>query len=113
MDETHRERAALDAVGANGVRGLADTLPALYERRVGTLLLEPGVERPGVVCPKCRWASADELRTCPVDGEPMREHPNLIEWAVEVAIEQSADVLALRRHNDLAEHDGIAAALRF
>jgi len=113
MDETHRERAALDAVGASGVRGLADTLPALYERRVSTLLLEPGVERPGVVCPKCRWASADELRTCPVDGEPMREHPNLIEWAVEVAVEQSADVLALRRHNDLAEHDGIAAALRF
>ena len=113
MDETHRERAALDAVGANGVRGLADTLPALYERRVATLLLEPGVERPGVVCPRCRWASADEVRACPVDGETMREHPNLIEWAVEVAVEQSASVLPLRRHNDLAEHDGIAAALRF
>ncbi|CAA9534831.1 MAG: hypothetical protein AVDCRST_MAG85-4002 [uncultured Solirubrobacteraceae bacterium] len=113
MDETHRERAALDAVGASGVRGLADTLPALYERRVATLLLEPGVERPGVVCPRCRWASADEARTCPVDGEAMREHPNLIEWAVEVAIEQRAEVMSLRRHNDLAEHDGIAAALRF
>ena len=113
IDETHRERAALDAVGANGVRGLADTLPALYERRVATLLLEPGVERPGVVCPRCRWASADEARTCPVDGEVMREHANLIEWAVEVAIEQGAEVLPLRRHNDLAEDDGIAAALRF
>jgi peptide chain release factor subunit 1 len=113
IDETHRERDALDAVGARGVRGLADTLPALYERRVGTLLLEPGVERPGVVCPRCRWASADEVRACPVDGEAMKEHPNLIEWAVEVAIEQGATVLPLRRHNDLAEHDGIAAALRF
>ena len=113
IDETHRELDALDAVGANGVRGLADTLPALYERRVATLLLEPGVERPGVVCPRCRWASADELRTCPVDGEAMKEHPNLIEWAVEVAIEQGASVLPLRHHNDLAEHDGIAAAVRF
>lgn len=113
IDETHREREALDAVGANGVRGLADTLPALYERRVATLLIEPGVERPGVVCPRCRWASADEIRTCPVDGDAMKEHPNLIEWAVEVAVEQNAEVLPLRHHNDLAEHDGIAAALRF
>jgi len=107
------QREALDAAGANGVRGLPDTLPALDERRVGTLLLEPGVERPGVVCPRCRWASADELRSCPVDGEAMQEHPNLIEWAVELAVEQDAQVLSLRHHNDLAEHDGIAAALRF
>ncbi|HEV2811900.1 MAG TPA: host attachment protein [Solirubrobacteraceae bacterium] len=113
IEETHREREALDRVGANGVRGIVDVLPALYERRVGTLLLEPGVERPGVVCPRCRWALAEERGTCPVDGETMVEHPNLVEWAVELAVEQDAEVLAVRRHNDLSDHDGIAAALRF
>jgi hypothetical protein len=115
IDETHRERDALEIARTpnHGVRGLADTLPALYERRVGTLLLEPGVERPGFVCPRCRWATADEQRTCPVDGETMSEHPNLIEWAVEQAVGQDATVLPLRHHNDLADHDGIAAALRF
>ena len=41
-DETHREREALDRVGASGVRGIVDVLPALYERRVATLLIEPG-----------------------------------------------------------------------
>jgi peptide chain release factor subunit 1 len=112
-DETHREREALERVAANGLRGIVDVLPALYERRVGTLLIEPGVERPGVVCPRCRWALAEERGTCPVDGETMVPHPNLVEWAVELAVEQDADVLPVRRHDDLADHDGIAAALRF
>lgn len=113
IDETHREREALDRVGANGVRGIADVLPALYERRVGTLLIEPGLEYPGVVCPRCRWAMAEERGSCPVDGETMVQHPNLVEWAVELAVEQDAEVRPVRRHDDLSDHDGIAAALRF
>jgi peptide subunit release factor 1 (eRF1) len=112
-DESHREREALDRVGAGGLRGIVDVLPALYERRVATLLIEPGLEHPGVVCPKCRWAMAEERGTCPVDGETMVEHPNLVEWAVELAVEQDAEVLPVRRHDDLSDHDGIAVALRF
>jgi hypothetical protein len=113
VDETRREAETLRRTEAGGVRGLVDTLPALYERRVETLLIEPGLEHPGVVCPRCRWAAADERGTCPVDGEQMIEHPNLVEWAVEHAVEQGAKVLALRRHDDLSDHDGIGAALRF
>ena len=112
-DETFREKEAIDKAFASGVRGIVDTLPALYERRVQTLLLEPGVERPGVVCPRCRWAMAEERGTCPVDGETMQPHPNLAEWAVELAVEQNATVMPMRRHDDLSDHDGIAAALRF
>jgi peptide chain release factor subunit 1 len=112
-DETFREKAAIDAAFASGVRGIVDVLPALYERRVGTLLLETGLEHPGVVCPRCRWAMAEERGSCPVDGETMVPHPNLVEWAVELAVEQDAQVMAMRHHDDLADHDGIAAALRF
>ena len=111
--ETHREKEAIDKAFARGVRGIVDTLPALYERRVETLLVEPGLEHPGIVCPRCRWAMAEERGTCPVDGETMRPHPNLVEWAVELAVEQDASVLPMRHHDDLADHDGIAAALRF
>lgn len=113
IDETHREADALRKAERSGTRGLAATLPALYERRVETLLIEPGLVHPGVVCPRCRWASADERGTCPVDGETMQPHPNLVEWAVEMAIAQDARVIALRHHNDLADHDGIGAAVRF
>ncbi len=112
-DETFREKEAIDAAFRNGARGIVDVLPALYERRVGSLLVEPGLEHPGVVCPRCRWAMAEERGTCPVDGETMQPHPNLVEWAVELAVEQDAQVIPMRHHNDLADHDGIAAALRF
>jgi hypothetical protein len=112
-EETHREHAALERLATKGVRGIADVLEPLYERRVECLLIEPGIERAGVVCPRCRWAAAEERGACPVDGEEMVEHPNLVEWAVEVAIAQDAEVLPVRRHNDLADHDGIAAVLRF
>ena len=112
-DETRREAEALARAAHPGVRGLAATLPALYERRVETLLVERGVEHPGIVCPKCGWAAAEERGTCPVDGETMEPEANLVEWAVGRAIEQDATVLPVRRHNDLSEHDGIAATLRF
>jgi hypothetical protein len=111
--ETRTEAEALARAAHPGVRGLSATLPALYERRVETLLVEPGLEHPGVVCPRCRWAMAEERGTCPVDGERMLPEPNLVEWAVGVAVEQDATVLPVRRHDDLGEHDGIGAALRF
>lgn len=111
--ETATEADALAKAAHPGVRGLANTLPALYERRVETLLIEPGLEHPGVVCPKCRWAMAEERGTCPVDGTEMAPEPNLVEWAVGLALEQDAAVLPIRRHNDLSEHDGIGASLRF
>ena len=113
VEETRREADALARAAHPGVRGLAATLPALYERRVEVLLVEPGLEHPGVVCPRCRWAAADERGACPVDGETMEPEPNLVEWAVGMAIEQDALVLPVRHHNDLSEHDGIGAALRF
>ena len=112
-DETHREADALARAAHPGVRGFAETLPALYERRVETLLVEPGLDHPGVVCPRCRWAAAEERGDCPMDGETMVDHPNLIEWAIGMAVEQDAPVMPIRRHNDLADHDGIAAAVRF
>jgi hypothetical protein len=112
-DETRREGEALAKAADTGVRGLVSTLPALYERRVATLLVEPGLQHPGVVCPTCRWAAAEERGDCPVDGEAMTPHPNLVEWAIGRAVEADATVLPVRRHNDLAEHDGIAAVLRF
>jgi len=110
-DETHRERDAL--AERPNARGLPDTLTALYERRVQTLLLEPGLEHPGWVDPQTRWATVEDVGTSPITGRPLEEHPNIVEWAVEMAVQGDADVIVLRHHNDLADHDGIGAVLRF
>jgi peptide chain release factor subunit 1 len=113
-----RERQALDrlaaGVGANGraAAGLDDVLAALYERRVEALLYEEGLRRPGRVCPACGWMTASVER-CPVDGTQTERRDNVLETAVEAAIAQSADVIAVRHHPDLGSFDGIGAVLRF
>jgi hypothetical protein len=43
----------------------------------------------------------------------MEQDADLVEWAVETAIEQDAAVLPLRHHEDLGGYDGIGAVLRF
>jgi peptide subunit release factor 1 (eRF1) len=113
QDEIREEREALEHLPLAGVRGFRDTLQALYERRVRILLLAPAVERPGVVCPRCRWAEPEGRATCPVDGVEMRPHPNLAEWAVESAVEQVAEIVIVRHHDELRETEGIAAVRRF
>jgi len=88
--ERRRERALLDrlehGLGAGGraAAGVDDVLGALEEGRVDTLLLSEGFRAGGGVA----------------------------ERAMEKALESSADVVVVR-HHDIAEHDGIAAVLRY
>jgi hypothetical protein len=111
------EREAMDrladGLGRGGAAtGLDDVLGSLHERRVETLLYEEGAPRPGRVCPRCGWASS-AAQSCPVDGTATRERDDLLEPAVESAIVQDADVIALPPDGRLGAQDGIAALLRF
>jgi peptide subunit release factor 1 (eRF1) len=82
-----RERALLDQLaqevgrGGRATAGLTETLRALDDRRVATLLLRAGARG--------------------------------TERALHLAIAQSADIVVVRHHDDLARHDGVAALLRF
>jgi peptide subunit release factor 1 (eRF1) len=99
--------------GAEGraVGGLPDVLAALNEQRVEVLLLEPGASRRGWVEPTTGYLAA-EPGPSPT-GEALQEREDVIEAAIERAIEQSAEVLVLRDQPDLGPHGGIAAVLRF
>ncbi len=83
------ERAALDRMaqgvgrGDRGAGGLRDVLAALEQARVEILLVAEDFDAPE------------------------------LEGALEQAITQSAEVLVVRHHDDLAVHGGIAAVLRF
>ncbi len=118
-DERRREREALDRMeqglgtGGRGAAGLEDVLASLNERRVEILLFSEGLSAPGVVCQSCGWVGPDEITTCPVDGGELHRRDDVIESAVELAIEQSAEVMVPHHHDDLGRHDGIAAVLRF
>jgi peptide subunit release factor 1 (eRF1) len=84
----------------------------LSERRVEVLMFEHGLTAPGVVCPKCDWIGG-QGSTCPVDDCKLEDRDDVIENAVELAITQSAEVIAIRHYEDLDGKGSIAALLRF
>jgi peptide chain release factor subunit 1 len=115
--EEEREAEALERLGESGraAVGLEETLRALNERRVETLVVAERYSTPGSVCPTCGWLGPAGERACPVDGSGLEALADLSEEAAELTIQQAAEILVVRRRRDeLAERaGGIAALLRF
>jgi peptide chain release factor subunit 1 len=114
--ETRREREALDRLaegvgrGARGVGGLAGVLAALNEARVDTLLIGGGFSAHGVRDPSTSLLYTED--EAPRD-RPLETLQDIVEPAIEKALEQSAEVLRITRHEDLGPLGGIGAVLRY
>ncbi|MGZ4272609.1 MAG: baeRF10 domain-containing protein [Solirubrobacteraceae bacterium] len=109
-----------DRLGAGGAaaRGLPATLEALAERRVQTLLLALNFAARGTRCPRCGLLYADDVESCPADGEAVVPVADLREAAVEAAVLQDAAVMVIGEGSApepsaLHRGGGIAALLRF
>jgi peptide chain release factor subunit 1 len=112
--ERGRESEALERLGERGAWGLGEVLRALNERRVELLLLDEQFSGPGGQCPECNWLGPAEERRCPADGSRVMALDDLTDPAIELALQQSAGLLAVRHDRDaLSAHSGIAAVLRF
>jgi len=115
--EQEREAEALERLGEAGraAIGLEDVLRALNERRVEMLVADERYSAEGTCCPSCGWLGPAGVRACPVDEAALEPLDDLSEAAVELLLQQSAELLAVRRGRDeLAERaGGIAALLRF
>jgi peptide chain release factor subunit 1 len=114
--EEKREAAALERLGeGRAAFGLHEVLRALNERRVETLLVDERLAAPGASCPECGWLGPDGERTCPVDGAELERLDDLAEAAIELTLQQSAEILPVRRRREElgARAGGVAALLRF
>jgi peptide subunit release factor 1 (eRF1) len=106
------EREALDRLaegvgrGGRGAAGIAEVLDALNQARVETLLIAENFRAGGRVDFEAGLLLPEEAG----QGEPVAD---IIEPAIEKAIEQSANAIVVRHHDDLVPLGGIGALLRF
>ena len=116
-DERERERHWLDRLQSGlgrhdrAVAGLAATLEALNEQRVEGLLVEDGYRDAGYVSPRADFLSTEPGQSAV--GEELQRRDDIVESAMERALEQSAEVVVVRHHPDLEALGSVAAVLRF
>jgi peptide chain release factor subunit 1 len=113
-NEAEMVRRLRDAVGSHnrGVAGLDDTLRALVERRVETLLVSEGFEHEGWRCGACDYIGRVGS-TCPVCSTEMHYVDDVIEEAIEEALSQSCDVEICVDNADLDVLGSMGALLRY
>jgi peptide subunit release factor 1 (eRF1) len=106
------EREALDRLaqgvgaGGRGAAGIDEVLDALNQARVETLLIAENFRASGRV----DFEAGLLLPARVEQGEPVDD---IVEPAIEKAIEQSATAMVVRHHDDLVPLGGIGALLRF
>ncbi len=106
-----RLRQAVGA-GSGAAVGLADVLTALVARRVETLLVSEGYEAPGWRCRACGYVGV-RGRGCPLCSADMHQVDDVVEEAVEEALNQSCRLAICRANPDLDVLGRIGAILRF
>jgi peptide chain release factor subunit 1 len=116
--EAERETALADAVitaaakGSNGVVRLGDTLSAVHEGRVQTLVVAHGYRAPGYRCLGCGYITDQPLKECPFCGNEIEEISNAVEAAVAQVLELGARVEIVHDHEAFSKV-GIGALLRY
>jgi rubrerythrin len=116
--EAEREEALANAVitaaakGSNGVVRLGDTLGAVHEGRVQTLVVAHGYRAPGYRCMGCSYITDQKMEECPFCGGDVAEIGNAVEGAVAQVLELGARVEIIRSHDGL-DQVGIGALLRY
>jgi peptide chain release factor subunit 1 len=114
--ERHRTESATQGLAATG---LAEVLAALVEQRVETLMIKEGAEAEGTKCVTCGWIGTAGPVKCPVDETKLDRIDNVIEPAIQAAIQQAAEVHVIRTpqdpdaDRDATFSDPVAAILRY
>ena len=101
------------AVCSGGVIGLQDTLDALREGRIQSLVIEEGYRVPGARCTGCGYCSSDPIETCPFCGSKMEQISDVVELAVHQVMAAGGDVEVLRPTQTVEAFKKIGAILRY
>lgn len=119
--EAREERATIEQLnnsisGGRGTWGLDETLQALMERRVMTLVVHDRYRAAGTECVRCRMLLADHASRCPACEGAVEPVEDVVDAALERAMTQEAALELVR--SDLGRSllpggEPIGAILRF
>jgi peptide subunit release factor 1 (eRF1) len=117
--EQHREAQLVDnlvtsaAKGHGGVVRLPDTLTAVHDGRVLTLLIREGLREPGYRCTGCGFVTAQEHKKCPYCEGAFEKIPDAVEMAVHQVMQQGGEVEVLHNEALTSQFGHIGALLRY
>jgi peptide subunit release factor 1 (eRF1) len=98
--------------GERAVRGVSATLAALERGEAQTLLVEDGFEMPGYACLRCHFISL-EPRDCPHCRQPVEPCADVVDEAIELALERNCQIEHLQGPTPLRDGGRIGALLRY
>lgn len=118
--EREREKRSLDTLLTaaskkknEAVMGLENTLLAINNGRVRTLILIEDKHQSGFHCPDCNILTTNPVEHCSDCGGKITPLPDVIEIAVSAVISHGGDVELLSTTPEFEEKGGIGALLRF
>lgn len=100
------------AKGADGVVKLEETLNAVREGRVQTLMVDENFHAPGQKCEGCGYLTSQEADSCPFCGGTFIEIPDAAELAVRRVMVSGGEVEIVRDNAEM-ESVGIGGLLRY
>jgi peptide subunit release factor 1 (eRF1) len=117
--EHHREKRLIDAAinsaakGGNGAVGLDDTLKAIHDGRVHTLLIDNGFREPGYRCTSCGFMTTEKLERCPFCSGRFEEIPDAVELGIRTVLHSGGEVEIVHDNPELQSAGCIAGLLRY
>ncbi len=117
--ERQREQRLIEALrttaakGRGGIIRLDDTLSAVHEGRVQTLIVNEGFRAPGYRCQGCSYLTTQELEHCPFCGSTFEQIPDAVELAVRRVMSDGGDVEVLHDNPELESMGNIGGLLRY
>jgi len=96
-----------------GVVKLDETLKAVYDGRVQTLVIREGYRAPGYQCSGCEYITARAHATCPYCGGNFKQIPDAVELAVRNVMQQGGEIEFVQTEDAAIKISNIGALLRY
>lgn len=101
------------AKGRGGVVRLDETLGAVHDGRVQTLVIRDSYRAPGYRCQGCGYITAQLARRCPFCSSLLEQIPDAVEMAVHKVMQQGGEVEVLHDEQVTRTFGHIGALLRY